>query len=76
MCLDYWDTYWIVRGLMISNMMQTAKTVIDNLLDMVVKFGFVPNATQMLHVIIPMLVLVIICGINNCHWLIPLVLLR
>lgn len=39
----YWDTYWIVRGLLVSGMPGTARGVIENLLDDVRSFGFVPN---------------------------------
>jgi len=42
----YWDTFWIVEGLLVSGLVHTAKNVIRNLLYMVEKFGFVPNGTR------------------------------
>lgn len=29
----YWDTYWVVRGLLVCNMLETAKGVVENLID-------------------------------------------
>ena len=42
----YWDSYWIVRGLLLCNMTQTARMVIDNLAWMVAEYGFVPNGSR------------------------------
>uniref|UniRef100_A0A7S2WW33 Trehalase n=1 Tax=Rhizochromulina marina TaxID=1034831 RepID=A0A7S2WW33_9STRA len=39
----YWDSYWIVRGLLLSGMHSTAQGVVLNLLDDVKRFGMVPN---------------------------------
>lgn len=39
----YWDTYWILKGLLISDMHQTACGVVGNLLAAVEEYGFVPN---------------------------------
>lgn len=39
----YWDTYWIVKGLLLSDMPRTARGVIENLLSVVERYGFVPN---------------------------------
>ena len=30
----YWDTYWVVCGLLVCNMLETAKGVVENLLDL------------------------------------------
>eukprot|EP00435_Cladocopium_sp_Y103_P011733 s2273_g3.t1 len=40
----YWDTYWVVRGLIVCNMLETAKGV-----DLVRNFGFVPNGTRVYY---------------------------
>lgn len=29
----YWDTYWVVRGLLVCNMLETAKGVVENLVE-------------------------------------------
>ena len=42
----YWDSYWIIRGLLLCGMQTTARIVIDNLLWMVRQFGFVPNGSR------------------------------
>jgi alpha,alpha-trehalase len=39
----YWDSYWIVKGLIVSNLLDTAETVVRNFLIIVDKYGFVPN---------------------------------
>eukprot|EP00435_Cladocopium_sp_Y103_P015453 s2273_g3.t2 len=45
----YWDTYWVVRGLIVCNMLETAKGVVGNLFDLVRNFGFVPNGTRVYY---------------------------
>lgn len=42
----YWDTYWIVRGLLVSKLFETAKSVLENLMFMANSFGFVPNGAR------------------------------
>ena len=39
----YWDSYWIIEGLIASDMLQTAKNMILNLISMVDQLGYVPN---------------------------------
>ncbi|XP_050056696.1 trehalase-like isoform X2 [Aphis gossypii] len=39
----YWDTYWIVNGLILCDMKDTARGVIDNVISLVNQFGFMPN---------------------------------
>ncbi|KAK7239607.1 alpha,alpha-trehalase [Aureococcus anophagefferens] len=39
----YWDSYWIVEGLLVCDCYGAAKDMILNLLDYVEAFGFVPN---------------------------------
>ncbi|CAJ0939296.1 unnamed protein product, partial [Mesorhabditis belari] len=45
----YWDAYWIVKGLLASDMKQTAKNMIANLLYMVEQNGFVPNGGRLYY---------------------------
>lgn len=47
--LYYWDTYWIVRGLLISNMPDTARGVIENLLYLVETYGYIPNGSRLYY---------------------------
>lgn len=42
----YWDSYWVIRGLVVSKMLVTASGMVDNLLSMVQSFGFVPNGSR------------------------------
>ncbi|KFD68987.1 hypothetical protein M514_06676 [Trichuris suis] len=45
----YWDTYWIIKGLLASGMYNTAKDMILNLVSMVERFGFVPNGGRIYY---------------------------
>jgi alpha,alpha-trehalase len=42
----YWDTYWIIKGLLISQMTDTAIMVVENLLQLANATGFVPNGSR------------------------------
>ncbi|CAH2235149.1 jg16140 [Pararge aegeria aegeria] len=44
--LYYWDTYWIIEGLLVSGMHETVKGVIKNLLELVKIVGHVPNGSR------------------------------
>lgn len=39
----YWDSYWIVRGLLLSEMFTTVRGMLGNLLSIVEHYGFIPN---------------------------------
>lgn len=45
----YWDSYWIVHGLLASDMHVTARGVVTNLLEYVAEFGFVPNGGRVYY---------------------------
>ena len=45
----YWDSYWIIRGLLVCGMSSTAKGMIENLLFLVNKIGFVPNGGRVYY---------------------------
>lgn len=47
--LYYWDTFWIVRGLLISNMPDTARDMIENLLYLVETYGYIPNGSRLYY---------------------------
>jgi len=47
--LYYWDTYWIVNGLLLCDMTTTARGVIDNIVYMVKQFGFMPNGERVYY---------------------------
>ncbi|XP_074536091.1 trehalase [Halichoeres trimaculatus] len=41
--LYYWDSYWVINGLLLSEMTQTAYGMIQNFLYLIDRYGFVPN---------------------------------
>ncbi|KAJ8972938.1 hypothetical protein NQ317_013209 [Molorchus minor] len=45
----YWDCYWIIKGLLLSEMYETARGMIQNLLSMVERFGFIPNGGRIYY---------------------------
>lgn len=45
----YWDSYWIVRGLLVSGMQDSACDVVTNLLESAEKYGFVPNGFRVYY---------------------------
>ncbi|GAB2300252.1 hypothetical protein Dimus_034288 [Dionaea muscipula] len=42
----YWDSYWVVRGLLASKLYDTAKAMVTNLVSMIEEYGFVPNGAR------------------------------
>ncbi|KAK9502441.1 hypothetical protein O3M35_011220 [Rhynocoris fuscipes] len=47
--LYYWDTYWIIKGLLICDMFQTAKGCLQNFLYLVETIGHIPNGTRIYY---------------------------
>lgn len=45
----YWDSYWVIEGLLICGMTDTARGMIDNFLSMVERFGFIPNGGRVYY---------------------------
>ncbi|XP_032669462.1 trehalase-like isoform X2 [Odontomachus brunneus] len=45
----YWDSYWIIEGLLLCDMHVTAKGMIENFLSMVERYGFVPNGGRVYY---------------------------
>ncbi|XP_037033248.1 trehalase-like isoform X4 [Bradysia coprophila] len=45
----YWDSYWIVKGLLHCEMYTTVKGMLTNFLDIVQRFGFVPNGGRIYY---------------------------
>lgn len=45
----YWDSYWILEGLLVSEMYETAKGMIENFLHMVDTYGFMPNGGRIYY---------------------------
>lgn len=47
--LYYWDTYWIVNGLLLCDMKTTARGIIENIMSLVHRFGFMPNGNRVFY---------------------------
>ncbi|KAM3615402.1 uncharacterized protein V6R79_001665 [Siganus canaliculatus] len=45
----YWDSYWVINGLLLSEMTDTAAGIIQNLLYLVDRYGFVPNGGRIYY---------------------------
>ena len=45
----YWDSYWILHGVLTCGMYNTAKGMIANYLDLVRRYGFVPNGGRIYY---------------------------
>ncbi|XP_059608546.1 trehalase isoform X2 [Phlebotomus argentipes] len=45
----YWDSYWIIKGLLYSEMFSTAKGMLQNFLDIIATFGFIPNGGRVYY---------------------------
>ena len=45
----YWDTYWIIKGLLVCNMTSTAQGLVDNLLAFADRYTHVPNGGRVYY---------------------------
>ncbi|RLU23209.1 hypothetical protein DMN91_003412 [Ooceraea biroi] len=45
----YWDSYWIIKGLLLSEMHSTVKGMLDNFVSIVDKLGFIPNGGRIYY---------------------------
>ncbi|KAF8383135.1 tre-5 [Pristionchus pacificus] len=45
----YWDTYWIVKGLLASGMYETTRGMLENFGSIVERFGFIPNGGRVYY---------------------------
>lgn len=45
----YWDSYWIMRGLLLSEMYKTVKGMLANFLSIVESYGFIPNGGRVYY---------------------------
>ncbi|XP_071352608.1 trehalase isoform X1 [Trachinotus anak] len=47
--LYYWDSYWVINGLLLSEMTDTAYGMIQNFLYLVNRYGFIPNGGRIYY---------------------------
>lgn len=45
----YWDSYWIIQGLLLSEMYETAKGMLENFLYIVDNYGHIPNGGRIYY---------------------------
>lgn len=45
----YWDSYWVLRGLLASGMTDSGARLVDNLLAMLARVGHVPNGARVYY---------------------------
>lgn len=45
----YWDSYWIIKGLLASGMYETTRNILSNFVDLVERIGFVPNGGRIYY---------------------------
>lgn len=45
----YWDSYWIVRSLLVSEMYETARGIIENFISVIDRLGFIPNGGRVYY---------------------------
>ena len=45
----YWDTYWTVKGLLISQMQRTVEGMLINFSQLITKFGMIPNGNRIYY---------------------------
>jgi hypothetical protein len=41
--LDYWDSFWIVKGLIESELYDIVNATLQNFMDQIEHIGFIPN---------------------------------
>ncbi|XP_041983501.1 trehalase-like isoform X2 [Aricia agestis] len=46
----YWDSYWIIKGLLLSEMRSTARGMVSNFLSIVDRFGHIPNGGRIYYI--------------------------
>lgn len=71
----YWDSYFVIKGLLISEMNETARGMIENLLSLVKRYGFIPNGSRVYYLnrsqppLLTRMVKLYIDATNNKAWL-------
>jgi alpha,alpha-trehalase len=50
---DYWDSFWIIEGLIQSQLFDIAKDTLENFMDEIERFGFIPNGGRIYCITLP-----------------------
>ena len=48
--LYYWDSFWVIKGLLVSGMTETATSEVTNLLSLQEMYGHVPNGARVYYI--------------------------
>ncbi|XP_034949045.1 trehalase isoform X2 [Chelonus insularis] len=71
----YWDSYWIIKGLLLSEMTNTVRGMLTNFVSIVEQYGFIPNGGRIYYtmrsqppMLMPM-VKVYLDATNDIEWL-------
>jgi len=46
---DYWDSFWIIEGLIQSELYDMANSTLQNFMDQLEQFGFIPNGGRIYY---------------------------
>ncbi|VEN43496.1 unnamed protein product [Callosobruchus maculatus] len=71
----YWDSYWIIKGLLISGMTETARGMIENFLYLIANYGYVPNGSRVYYLgrsqppLLALMMGLYMDFTNDIHWL-------
>ncbi|XP_076256759.1 trehalase-like isoform X2 [Rhynchophorus ferrugineus] len=71
----YWDSYWIIKGLLLSEMHDTTRGMLDNFIYMIKTYGFIPNGSRVYYLnrsqppLFTLMVDLYISSSNDIDWL-------
>ncbi|KAI4456205.1 trehalase [Holotrichia oblita] len=71
----YWDSYWIIDGLIVTGMTKTARGMIDNFLSIVERYGHIPNGGRVYYTrrsqppLLTHMAKIYLDATNNISWL-------
>ncbi|CAG9863925.1 unnamed protein product [Phyllotreta striolata] len=71
----YWDTYWIIKGLIVSEMTDTVRGILENFLSLIDRFGFIPNGSRVYYLnrsqppLLALMIGLYVDATNNKTWL-------
>ena len=46
----YWDSYWIIQGLLLCDMHHTARGIMENFFHLIHTLGYVPNGNRKYYI--------------------------
>jgi alpha,alpha-trehalase len=46
----YWDSLWVVKGLLVSGMGESARHIVANVVSLVERYGFMPNGSRSYYI--------------------------